>query len=217
MRGIIFDLDGTLIDSMYLWNTLAYEVLVDMGYNPDKNIHKELKEKDMKESIMYIKEKFNIEDVNEIAKTTYNKMKYFYEFEFELKPNVKEFLDILREDNVKICIGTTTPEEFAIPLLKRLEIEDYFEFIQTEDNVKIKKNDSRFFLKALERLGTDKECTWIFEDSLYAIKTSKEADFKVVGIGDKHSKDELTEIEEMSDIYIEKFSELGVDELWRNC
>lgn len=216
MEGIIFDLDGTLIDSMYLWNTLAYEVLKEMGYSPDKDLYKELKELNMKEAIIYLKEKYNIEDINEIKKVTFNKMKYFYEFEFQLKPYVKEFLEKLKKENIKLCIGTTTPEEFANLVLKRLEIEDYFEFVQTEDNIKIKKDNRDFYLKALERLGTDINKTWVFEDSLYAIKIVKEEGFKVVGIGDEYSKYELAEIEKMSDIYIEDYNNLEVNDLWKN-
>lgn len=216
MEGVIFDLDGTLIDSMYIWETLAYDYLTPLGYKVSRDIYLELRNMSLTESSEYLRKKYNVDKTGvEIEQGMKNLLYDCYENVFELRLGVMDLLDDLKSRGVDICIATVTDEKLVRPLLKRLNISDYFEFIQTERNSNISKTEPRFYDFALEKLGKSKEDVWVFEDALYAIKSAKKAGFKVLGIRDESNKDQLDEIKAISDIYIENFSDLEVDGLWK--
>lgn len=217
MEGAIFDLDGTLIDSMYVWDRLAYDYLVGLGYSPAKDIYKELRDMDLEESSTYLRDSYAIsKSPKEIEDGMKDLIGYYYREVFELKPGVRNFLESLKSREVAMCIGTTTSEELVLPLVERLGIGDYFDFIQTEDKLGIRKTSGDFYGLALERMGSEKEATWVFEDALYAIRSAKEEGFRLVGVRDRSNEDILESIRLYSDIYIEDFNQLEADRLWRN-
>lgn len=208
IKGAIFDLDGTLIDSMHFWDDLGAEYLRQKGIIPPNNINEVLKALSLEQSARYLKETYSItENEDEIKAEIINLIENQYRYSFPLKPYVATFLSRLYEKRVKMCIATATDRELATAALKRLGIAGYFDFILTCTEAGIGKNDPRFFLKALEMLKTPKSETIVFEDALHAIKSAKLAGLYVVAVYDKSSDGDKTEIKSAADIYINSFED----------
>lgn len=217
MKGAIFDLDGTLLDSMWLWASLADNYLLSIGIEPPKDLGESLKDLTLREASTYMKKRFNIKKTfEEINEDMEKLLADFYGKRLQLKPYV---LDILKEFNskkIKMAIATATDEHLVTMALNRHDIKDYFEFIQTAENVGLSKSQPKYFKIAINRLGLKSEEVWVFEDALHCIVSAKKAGLKIVAVKDKSALDDLEKIKKLADIYIEDFSQLEVDKLWKN-
>jgi len=208
IKGAIFDLDGTLLDSMYFWDDLGAEYLRQKGIAPPRNINEVLKTLSLEQSISYFKEVYFIRgSEDEIKKEIIGLIENQYRFKVPLKPSVIPFLGELYNNNVKMCIATATEYNLAIDAMERLNIAKYFKFILTCSEAGIGKDNPQFFLKALEMLNTSKYETIVFEDSLHAIKSAKSAGFFIAAVYDKSSEEDKEEIKSMADIYLNSFED----------
>lgn len=214
MKAAIFDLDGTLLDSMWLWEELATNYLVSLGVKLPDNLRESLKKLSLLEGCYYIKSSILVEksaeDMNEDME---NILEDYYTNKFELKPNVIDTLDLLRKRNIKMCLATATDDKLVLKAFERLRIGGYFEFIQTSNTVRIGKKDPRFFELAIERLGYNPKDIWVFEDALHCIVSAKKCGLNVVGVYDESGKEDTEEIKKHVDIYIDNFNDLIIDEL----
>ena len=142
-----------------------------------------------------------------------NKMveKYYLEV-VTLKPGAAAFLELLRNNGVKMCIATATDEYLAEAALKRCGVMGYFSKIFTCTSVGCGKDKPVIYRKALKYLGTKKSESVVFEDALYAIKTAKSDGFITTAIYDKYEKCQ-EEIRALSDYYITDYSE--TEEFWK--
>lgn len=214
IKGAIFDLDGTLIDSMPFWDNLGIEYLRQKGCNlpMDTNeILKTLKTMSLAQSARYFKECFSLTGSEEdIIKEIIGLIESQYRLHIPLKASVVPFLDKLCRNNVKMCIATATDYDLAKAALDRLNVSKYFEFILTCTEAGAGKDDPGFFLKALKLLKTDKKETIVFEDALHAIKSAKAAGFFVAAVYDKSSEDEQQEIKLAADVYLNSFKDWRV-------
>ncbi len=212
IKGIIFDADGTLIDSMYYWYVCGEKYITGQGIDVEKdllNIRAEILGLNLYECCVYFQKKFlPHKTADEIIKEIGVMTTEFYENEVLLKPGVREFLDKMRRANVPMCIATLAERSYIEKALVRLGVIDYFTEIFTCSENDTTKTEPDIFRLALAKLGTQKSETWIFEDSLYAAKTAKADDFKVCGIFDA-SEPSQAELKELCDVYIESFEELN--------
>jgi len=205
-KGAIFDLDGTLLDSMHFWNDLGAEYLRHKGIIPPNNINEVLRTLSLEQSIRYFQEVYFIKgSENEIKKEIIGLIENQYRLKVPLKPSVIPFLDKLYNSNVKMCIATATDYNLALAAMERLYIAKYFEFIFTCTQAGLGKDNPEFFLKTLEMLKTSKCETIVFEDSLHAIKSAKAADFFVAAVYDESSEEDKEEIISIADIYLNSF------------
>ena len=217
MKAAIFDLDGTLLDSMWLWEKLADNYLLSIGIEAPKDLGEALKDLTLKEACFYMKEEFNIKStIDEINRDIEKLLADYYANCLQLKPYVLETLEEFKNKNIKMAIATATDEHLVSMALNRLDIKDYFEFIQTAEHVGLNKSKPEFFEIAIDRLGLKPEGIWVFEDALHCIISAKKAGLKVVAIKDESASLDIEKIKEVSDIYIDNFSQLEVDRLWKN-
>ena len=204
IKGAIFDMDGTLLESMHMWNNLSKYYLTYKGYEVKENLPKYTNGLNYYETLCGNIRKY-IKDMTdeEIIKEAHAYIGEFYKNQVMPKKGAVEFLEKLHSMGVKICMATATSYFLLEPALIRLDMLKYFSKIYTTREVGIGKESPLIFNKSLEHLGTNKEDTYIFEDALYAIKTAKDDGFKVCAIYDKNET-EHNEIKALSDIYIEE-------------
>lgn len=217
MKAAIFDLDGTLVDSMGLWENLADYYLLSIGIEPPKDLSGALSKLTVDEGILYLKRRFNLKTtIEEINQSFEEILTDYYKNRIQLKPYVREVLEEFKSKNIIMALATATDEYFVSMVLNRYGIREYFTFIQTSQNVGLSKSQPEFFQIAIERLGLEPEKIWVFEDALHCMVSAKECGLNIVAVEDKWAFPDLKEIKEISDIYIEDFSQLEVERLWKN-
>lgn len=205
----IFDLDGTLLESMEAWNNCGNELLLNKGVYPPDNVNEIIKPMTLKQSAQYFQKAFNIgSSVEDLIREMNIIMEEKYKNELKLKPFVKEYLEILKSKNVKMCIASATPLHMIEYALRRLDVYKYFEFISSCDEVGVGKNHPDIFLYAAEKLKSEPFETVVFEDADFALITAREAGFYTIGVYDKYFSDRINNIKAASNVYIESFKEL---------
>lgn len=202
IKGAIFDVDGTLLDSMFTWRHRGELYLESLGIKPREGLHIDVRQLGFIKSADMIKEEYNLssssdEIRNEMMKIVNN----YYQTCPQVKEGTIEFLEELKKNGVKMCIATATDRHMVEPGLINAGIRDYFDEIFTCGGLKTNKTKPYIFEKALEFLGTSKEDTVIFEDALYAVKTAKEAGFFVTGIYDEQEP-EQEEFQALCDVFV---------------
>ena len=209
IKGAIFDLDGTVFDSMHIWSDIGLRFLKEKGIEPEPGIEDEFVKMSMTQAAeYYIKNIDPTETVLGIVEAVNKLVEGFYYNDVLLKEGVKEFLEFLKQRNVKMCVATATDKHLVERALIRNGIRDYFDEIFTCTSVGAGKDSTVIYDKALEYLGTDKSNTYIFEDALYAIETANKAGYKILGIKDVSEKADPEAVKSFCNFYIESYSEI---------
>ena len=205
IAGAIFDLDGTLLDSMSIWKTVGEDYLRTLGIEPDGNLKETLKTMSLLQAGEYLKQQYGIAaTVEEIMQGVNSLVEHFYTEEAPLKAGVADFLEALSHRGVRMCIATATDRHLARAALARNGILKYFGEIFTCTSVGCGKDQPDIFEAALAFLGTPKMQTLVFEDALHAAQTAKGAGFCVAAVLDS-TEECQAELKALADFYIENF------------
>lgn len=208
-KGIIFDFDGTLLDTTPEWNVLGGNYLRSKGIVPEDNIDEILVPMSLEEAGEYFIEKYNFTlSVKEIVEEINLLIADKYINHFQLKPYVLDYLKKLKGEGKKMCIATATDHPLAVAAAKRVGIEDYFEFILTCGEVGFSKRHPNIYVDAAKKLGFSIDEVVVYEDTLICIETAKKAGFKVVAVDDISSGKNMETIKKISDSYINSYKEL---------
>jgi len=212
IKGAIFDLDGVLLDSMFIWDILGEKFLKDQGIQPRDDVREALRPMSLLQAAQYFRDEYGMLDsVQAIIDGINHLVEHFY-FDLAMpKPGVHDFLDKLMDNNVKMCITTATDRVMVDVALKRNHMEQYFDEIFTCTEVGHGKDEPNIYLQALEFLGMTKREVFVFEDALYAIKTAKKAGFSVAAVYDSTAQAQQIEIKEIADAYITTFQEIEIE------
>ncbi len=211
ITGAIFDFDGTLFDSMHVWVGIREKFFDRIGLVLSPEDKKEFEGMYLRESLLLAKKKNLVkESYDELFTMFFEYIKELYLSDTKPKNDIKEFLELLKSRGVKMGIATATGEPALEAVLEKFGMLHYFEAVYSTYTVGAAKTEPKLYDTVLEKLGTDKETTWIFEDALYAVKTAKANGYNVVGIYDK-SEPAAEELKELSDIYIRNYSELEIE------
>ncbi len=182
MNYSIFDVDGTILNSMEVWNTLASQYVQSLGKVPEKNLDEIVSDMSLEQSATYLKNHYKINKQEErIISEILNFISDFYEYEVNLMPGFKEFISHYDSINV---IGTSCDEELVKIALNRLGVLNYFEDIITCSKVNKSKDDSDFYLACAQALKQRPEDIVVFEDADYCIDVARKVGFKVIKIKD---------------------------------
>ena len=194
----IFDMDGTLIDSMGFWKNLASEYLASKGIHEiPEDILEAIKPMTMSESAALFKQRFSLS--GDVEAQMNGMMDEHYRRDIPLKPGVLEYLQRLHQKGVRMCVASATAEHLMESCLTRLGVRPYFEFLLSCETVGENKHSPRIFHEAARRLGAAPGKIAIYEDALYAVRTAKTAGFYVAGVCDEASAGSWQSITEIAD------------------
>ena len=204
VKGVIFDVDGTLLDSMPVWKNVGLRFLASVNISPKEDTEERLRSMSLYDAAVYYKEECDVPmSVDEIVDRINGMIEHFYMNEEALKPGIRELLERLSAAGVKMCIATATDRYLIEGALKNNGIDKYFDGIFTCNEVGAGKESPLIFDEAMKSLGTTKENTVIFEDSLYAVRSAKDAGYTVIAVEDKQAGNP-EDIKQLADYYFEE-------------
>lgn len=209
-KAIIFDLDGTLIDSMWLWDKIDTTYLKKLGVDKPSDLKKEITHLSFNKTAEYFKERFNIEDSIDTILETWYKMSYDeYTNNIKLKPGAKEFLEYASSKGIKLGIATSNSMVLVETCLKSNGVFHLFDKITLTSEVSRDKRFPDVYLLAAERLGVTPDNCIVFEDILPAVYGAKSANMRVIAVDDDNTplEDKPKIIEEAS-MVISNYNEL---------
>jgi len=205
-KGAIFDMDGTLIDSLICWEPIFRTIF--QKFNDSKIIEfsadeiKTMCTSTFDKTAKYLHETYSLgNSPQEILETIDSAVYNFYANEVKVKDGVIEFLEHCQKSGVKMCLASATDVSLMRVAAKHCNIEKYFSHIISCSEIGKGKNFPDIYLKGLRLLGTNLSDTYVFEDSAISVNTAKNAGFFVVGIFDKLNIGQQ-EIKEKADVYI---------------
>lgn len=201
--AIIFDLDGTLVDSMWLWKDIDIEYLSRFGIAYNEKLQSEIEGKSFTETAIYFKENFGITDTIEKIKNDWNEMAYLkYKEQVSLKTGALEFLKLLKEKRKKLGIATSNSTQLTEVCLNSLNISSLFDVVITGSDIKTGKPAPDIYLENAKRLKVLPERCLVFEDIPVGIMAGKNAGMKTCAVADEYSRDLTDEKLELSDYSI---------------
>lgn len=212
VKAVIFDLDGTLADSMWIWRQIDIEYLGKFGIPLPENLQKSIEGMSFHETAVYFKERFNIPDSLEQMKDEWNAMAWDkYEHEVPLKPGVTEFLSECRSRGILLGIATSNSRALLENIANTHRLHDYFQCILTGSDVVKGKPAPDIYLAVAEKLGVDPAHCLVFEDIIPGIQAGLNAGMKVCAVEDAYSADTRVQKQELADYYIVDYSEIQFD------
>ena len=209
IKGAIFDVDGTLLDSMEIWEDVGVRYLNSIGIEAEPDLGTVLFTMSIQEGAAYVKEHYHLsQEPEEIVQGVLDIISNYYKKTALLKSGAKELLEKLDKHNIPMTVASSNNKKEIEMAFERLGIAKYFDRIFTCEEVGAGKTKPDIYLRAAEYLGTRPEETVVFEDVIHAIRTAKQAGFQVVGIYDETSKDDQEEVQREADWYCREWAEL---------
>ncbi len=212
IKAVIFDLDGTLIDSMWLWKQIDIDYLGKHNLEFPHDLQSAIEGMSFTETALYFKETFQLPYTIEEIKREWNEMAWYkYTHEVPLKDGVGLFLDFLKMKNIKMGIATSNSRELVDLVVEKLGIKGYFHSIRTSCEVTKGKPSPDIYLLVANDLDVKAEECLVFEDVIHGIMAGINAGMKVCAVYDDFSKDVTDEKVRLADYFINSFDEIVMD------
>lgn len=209
IKACIFDLDGTLLDSMHIWQEVDRKYLASYGIQFDPSFSEEIKTMTFNESAKYFKEKFHIpKSEEEIKADWYEMVEEEYRDHIQAKEKAIELVHQLAKEGMLLCVATSCNRKHATMALNRLGIHSCFTFIKTCLEIGKNKEFPDIYLACAKELQVEPNQCLVFEDLYMALKVAKDAGFKTVGVHDCLSVHEKEKMQQVCDCYIHSFAEI---------
>lgn len=201
--GVIFDCDGTLIDSMSRWHDVDYDLAQRVGVKVTKEDRDFMTQGTLEESADYIHEHFGIgADGADVKRMIMEDMLSYYQQESTLKPGALQLVEGLYKLGVPMAVASSTPHDLLVAGLEHTGIAKYMEIILSVDDVGAPKREPKIFDIARKSLGTSLENTWGVDDALYAIRTLISAGYPALGVYDNEIAGTPEQLEDASTIFL---------------
>lgn len=207
VSGMIFDVDGTLLDSMPVWAHSGERYLATLGIHAPKTLGRILFSMTMQEGAQYIKKTYGLsQTAEEIQAGIIHTVEEAYDKEMGCKRAADAFLKELQAAGIPMTVVTSGDRRLVLAAFERLGIAPYFKEILTCTEFGSGKDDPAIFHAAAKRMGSLTASTWVVEDALYAIRTAKEAGYRVIGIADASSREDGPQIFQLADYFIADYA-----------
>ena len=203
IRGVIFDVDGVLLDSMEIWTDLGARYLLSIGKTPEEGLAEVLFSMSMEQGAEYLKDHYSVDSsAEDIVTGLKNMLRDFYYDEVGAKPGAKELLQAISGYGIRITAATSSPRGHIERALERNGLLGYIEKMFTNAEIGKSKHFPDIYNAAAEHMGTAAAETCVFEDSLYALKTAAGAGYRTVGVYDSKGEPDQEGLRESADVYI---------------
>lgn len=208
-KGAIFDLDGTLLDSMHIWHDVDVEFFRRRNIPFTTDYVEVIKNMHLPAAAVYTKEKYNLqESTDEIVKEWLDLCAEAYLSDVPLKECVYEYLELLHSKGIRMAFATASEKVVCEKTLKKHGIFDFFSDCAYVSEINIGKTEPDIYLLAAERIGVKPSECIVFEDIIEGILSAKSAGFITCGVYDKSSEKDKEEIRKIADYYINSFEEI---------
>jgi HAD superfamily hydrolase (TIGR01509 family) len=210
IKGAIFDMDGTLVNSLIFWDVfwtkLGNKYLGIQNFKPDEELDTKVRTMIFNEAIACARESLGMQvGLDELITFSNSRIEDFYRYEVEVKAGVFDFLNYLKDSGVKIALASASEMKYVNVALEACGLSDYFDpsLVFSCADIGADKSKPDIYLKTQKALGFEADEICVIEDSLVALQTAKAEGFKTVGIYDANnfSQDKL---KATSDIYVSK-------------
>lgn len=208
-KAALFDLDGTLADSMWVWDRLLIDFLERQGLETPPHILNEVSHMSLTQSSAYIQKEFQLSMTPEEIRKEWTDMVYeAYSKKITLKAGAADYLRDLKEQGVRLAIVTSCDQTLCEVCLKNNGVYSLFDVFTYADQVGKGKSSPDIYLECLRRLNVPAAEAVLFEDILTALRTAKKIGMKVVAVEDERAKADRKQIQYESDYYIRDFRQL---------
>ena len=207
IKGAIFDMDGTILDSMGMWYSLYGNYLNEANIELTDELEEFLRHASIPMAAARFSETIIPRPADVICKELFSHVSDYYLNKPTIKANADKFIRFLHKNGVKMCVATATEARLAKGALEHLGLLPFFDGVFSCKDLKIEKNKPDIYFLALSHLGTEISETVVFEDAHYAVETAKNAGFCVVAI-DEETVDKKEQVKKLADRYILDFNEL---------
>lgn len=208
-KGAIFDVDGTILDTMMVWQEVTAKFMTERNLPVIAEEMEAYKEMVIDESMTFIKEKYRLTESIEELKSEFNRLvgnAYFYEV--QPKPGVKEYMEKLKSAGVKIAIATSGYKDLCEAALKRLGMADMIDAYALSCEVGVRKSNPDVYLLAAERIGVAPQECMVFEDILIGIEGAKKGGMQTTAVYDVLNEEDTESLKKTADRYIKSWYEL---------
>ena len=209
IEAIIFDLDGTLIDSMGIWREIDIEYLGQHGFELPEDLQRSIEGKCMHDVAIYMKDRFSLPEDLETIEATWNEMaEYKYSHEIKMKEGVGRLIQYAKDHGIRMGIATSNSRRLTEAFLKSNGLTETFDYVLTGCETFKSKPDPEVYFAAASGLNTDPSKCLVFEDITRGILAGKNAGMRVCGVEDEHSRWSRDEKIALSDYYIETYNDI---------
>lgn len=206
IKCAVFDFDGTLFDSMFIWEIAGEIYLRSIGKEPKPSMREDIKTLSLYQSARYFQKEYGIPlSIEQITMGINQTIGHFYIHDVLPKPGVTGFLERMKKNNIPMCIATATDRYLIEAALGRLKMKHFFDAIFTCGEIGHGKDEPFIFRDAMEHFNADRNSTVIFEDALHAVQTAKDDGFKVIAVFDNSEKRQDI-LRKLSDYYLSDFT-----------
>lgn len=207
----IFDMDGTLTDSMGFWNQLAEEYITGLGFRYSSQVMDATAHLTVLDSAALFVQHYQLpKSPEQVAADINALMEQHYRTDVPLKPGAAAILARLQAHGWRMCVASSTSAHLLDICLRRLEVRDYFQFLISAEEVGAGKDKPDVYLEAARRMGSTPENTVVFEDVIFAVRTAKAAGFTVAAIFDESSQNDQEALQKAADYYLVNWDDPGL-------
>lgn len=208
-KGVIFDLDGTLVNSSHVWSDIDVKFLAKRGFSVPDDYFKQVSAMNFQAAAEYTNKRFSLnENISDIIAEWYSMAIYEYSHNIRLKPDAEKFLKKLHDSGIKIALATASSKELYEAVLKNNGVYGLFDFFASTDQVKHGKGFPDVYEFACEGIGLKPHECAVFEDIIEGVRGAKLGGFTAAACLDEHYTADWQDMKNEADFYFSDYSEL---------